>query len=177
MTDTTTGSRTGISPTPMPDGLRRRMLGAMQQASNETHEDFEQECKLKRLYPASIPDKLKATCHRHMRQAQQASLHHPYPTRIWWRAAAVACVAIAGVCGIGSSVLSALGADDAQGLAHRSVLERTGGETVKWAANGVPMRQYEVMYEDSFVLAGEDDTTLVIRVPNRTTISVKGEVI
>lgn len=177
MTDSPTETITGMKPTPLPAALRNRMLRAMEEAGQQAREDLDVECALARLQPAPLPAALRSSCHARMQQARHSTTYRPYTRRTRWRVAAVACVAIVGVFGIGTTLQGMLGGAEAQGLAHRSVLERTGGDTVQWAADGAPVREYEVMYEDSFVLSGEDDTTLVIRVPNKTIVSVKGEVI
>lgn len=177
MTDTDTVSATKLTPAPMPPDLHNRMRQAIQEAEISAKEDFEMECLLSQLQPAAVPVPLLRACQTHMQQTRRITAHCPYTQRSWWRTAAVACVVLVGILGPGSSLLGFLEKTEAQGLAHRSVLERTGGETIQWSADGAPMREYEVMYEDSFILSGEDDTTLVIRVPNKTTISVQGELI
>lgn len=177
MTDSPTDSITGLMPTPLPANLRDRMLHAMEEAGQEAREDLDVECMLVRLKPRPLPNALRNNCLARMQQAQRSAVYRPYSRHSWGRMAAVACVALMGVFGIATTLQGMLGGAEAQGLARRSVLERTGGETVHWAADGNPVREYEVMYEDSFVLSGEDDTTLVIRVPNKTIVSVKGEVI
>ena len=168
---------TSMKPTPLPAALRMRMLRAMEEAGQETRDELDMECTLARLQPAPLPAALRSSCHTRMRHAQQSSVYRPYTRLSWWRMTAVASVIIMGVVGMGASIHGMMGGDAAQGLARRSVLERTGGNRVQWAADGDAVLEYEVMYEDSFVLSGEDDTTLVIRVPNRTTVNVKGEVI
>lgn len=168
---------TGLKPTPLPSGLRDRMLHAMEAAGQEAREDLDVECMLARLHPASFPSALRRRSIICMQQAQRSTVYRPYGRCAWGRMAAVACVAIMGIFGIATTLQGMPGGAEAQGLARRSVLERTGGDTVQWAADGAPVREYEVMYEDSFVLSGEDDMTLVIRVPNKTIVSVKGEVI
>lgn len=177
MTDSPTDSITGLMPTPLPTNLRGRVLHAMEEAGQEAREDLDMECILVRLQPRNLPTKLRNNSLSRMRQTQYGAVHRPYSRRSWGRMAAVACVAIMGVFGIASTLQGMLGGAEAQGLARRSVLERTGGDTVQWTADGAPVRKYEVMYEDSFVLSGEDDMTLVIRVPNKTIVSMKGEVI
>lgn len=177
MTDSPTTPITSTTPAPLPAALRGRLLRAMNEAEQETREELDVECVLGRLQSAPLPAALQKTCRTRIQQARLNAAVPAYSRRSWWRMAAVACVAIMGVFGIGTTVHGMLGSAEAQGLARRNVLERTGGEQVQWGADGTPVRHYEVMYEDSFVLPGEDDTTLVIRVPNKTIVSVKGEVI
>ena len=177
MTDTTTDPSTKCTPAALPAALRERVLRAMQEAGHEAREEHDLECTLARLQPAPLPAGMHARLHGQMQQARHSTGLRPYSSSVVWRKAAAACVTLLGVFGLGATVQGMLGTGEAQGLARRSVLERTGGETVQWGEDGDPVREYEVMYEDSFVLPEEDDTTLVIRVPNRTIVSVKGEVI
>ncbi len=177
MKDFPTDSITGLVPTPLPAHLRDRMLHAMEESGQDAREDLDMECMLARLQARHLPTTLRNNSLSCMRQAQRSAVHRPYSRRSWGRLAAVACVAIMGVFGIATTLQEMTGGTEAQGLARRSVLERTGGKTVQWAADGAPVLEYEVMYEDSFVLSGGDNTTLVIRVPNKTIVSEKGEVI
>lgn len=177
MKDSSTDTFTGIEPAPLPAPLRNRMLCAMIAAEQDTREDLDVECTLARLQPAPLPELFQKRCHTRMQQTQRSTHLRPYTHHSWWRMATVASIAIFGILGISITVHDTLGGAESQGLARRSVLERKGGDTVQWGEDGMPIRRYEVMYEDSFVLSGEDDTTLVIRVPNKTIVSVKGEVI
>ncbi len=177
MTDSPTDSITGLMPTPLPAGLRDRMLHAMEEAGQETREDLDMECLLARMQPTPLPTEVQMRSTTHMQKAQSSTNYRPYSKRKIWRISAAAGILMLGIWGVSTSLQSISGAEEPQGLVRRSVLERTGGDTVQWESNDTPMFQYDVMYEDSFVLTGEDDTTLVIRVPNRTTVSVRGEVI
>ncbi len=177
MTDSDTATATKLAPAPLATELRERMLRAMQETETEVTEDLEMECRLAQLQPAPLPAALYERYTRQMQTAQRSTAHRPYSSRLVWRMAATAGVILLGVCGVSTTLQSIQGEDAAQGLVRRSVLARSEGNTIQWEGNDTALRQYEVMYEDSFVLTGDDDTTLVIRVPNRTTVSVWGEVI
>ena len=69
---------------------------------------------------------------------------------------------------------NAVAEGDNQGLVSRNVIDARGTSRVEWRHGQAPVRHYEVVYEDAFVLDA-DDTTTVIRVPNRTDVEVEEE--
>lgn len=173
MTDDTPISST--APAALSAALRGRLLSAMNAEARQSREERETECLLALLSPAPLSvtfrARLSGLLRRTARSVKPAPAVYRRPLFRWAVAAAMVllCVPVS---------MSLFGTAAAQpGLASRSVLERTGGDDIIWQENGDPVRRYDVVYEDSLILPGEDDTTLVIRVPNRTTVHVKGEVI
>ena len=105
-------------------------------------------------------------------EAQQ-SRQTPRCRSYWWRgSAAAAAVALF----VGGGVLmmpgSAVAEGNDQGLVSRNVIQSSRTNRVEWRHGEAPVRHYQVIYEDAFVLDA-DDTTTVIRVPNTTEVEVE----
>ena len=165
------------APAALPEGLRKRLLGAMQEASAREAQDAHTEELLRRLSPAPLPTALSARLAWSLgaaaREAQD-SRRSPHRRYAWLRAAAAAAIALLAVGGPLSMALLPASAGNASGLMSRCVLESRSSERVQWQ-DGAPLRAYEVTYEDSFVMDAEEDVTVVVRVPNRATVRVEEE--
>ncbi|MGN0835906.1 MAG: hypothetical protein ACI4OS_00545 [Akkermansia sp.] len=164
------------APAPLPEGLRMRLLEAMQDVSAREAEDARTEALLRRLSPAPLPTALSgrlAWClgavAREARDARRAARRRYVLPR-----AAAAVAALLAVGGPLTMALLPASAGNASGLMSRCVLESRGSERVQWQ-DGAPLRAYEVTYEDSFVMDAEEDVTVVVRVPNRATVRVEEE--
>lgn len=164
---------------PLPDALAGRFLAAMQAASAEETELRRTEAALRRLAPAEMPLHLMGQMGMGMYvAAAQARGGRSTAGRPWLRrcaaaAAALVCCAAGGLAFHGTAVADAA----PQGLVSRSVILSRGGESVQWNADSTPVRSYEVTYEDTFVLDGDNGMTVTVRVPNRTTVTVPAEML
>lgn len=164
---------TGTTPAALPPGLRNRLLAAMQQASDEECECREMEQLLRRLKPAAMPARLAGQLGVQMYvEAQQNKQRRGY----WWRGGTAAAAAAVVLCAAGISLLmpgtAVAEADANQGLVSRNIIDARTNGRVEWRRGEAPVRHYEVIYEDAFVLDAEDVTT-VIRVPNTTQVEVE----
>ena len=162
-------------PAAMPAALQSRLLAAMQQAADEEHECREVEQLLRRLSPAPMPARLVGQLGVQMYvEAQQTTRRGR--RRAYWGRGGAAAAALA-LCCTGLALLvpgNAVAESDNQGLVSRNVIDARSTGRVEWRHGEVPVRHYEVVYEDAFVLEAEDTTT-VIRVPNRTEVEVEEE--
>lgn len=160
-------------PAAMPAALQSRLLAAMQQAADEEHECREVEQLLRRLSPAPMPARLVGQLGVQMYvEAQQTTRRGR--RRAYWGRGGAAAAALA-LCCTGLALLvpgNAVAESDNQGLVSRNVIDARSTGRVEWRHGEVPVRHYEVVYEDAFVLEAEDTTT-VIRVPNRTEVEVE----
>ena len=165
------------APAALPEGLRTRLLGAMQGASAREAQNSRTEELLRRLSPAPLPPALSARLAWSLgvaaREAQD-SRRSPQRRYARLRVAAAAAIALLAVGGPLTLALLPASAGSASGLMSRCVLELRGSERVQWQ-DGAPMRAYEVTYEDAFVMDAEEDVTVVVRVPNRATVRVEEE--
>ena len=160
-------------PAAMPAALQSRLLAAMQQAADEEHECREVEQLLHRLSPAPMPARLVGQLGVQMYVEAQQTTHRSRRRAYWGRGGAAA--AALALCCTGLALLvpgNAVAESDNQGLVSRNVIDARGTGRVEWRHGEVPVRHYEVVYEDAFVLEAEDTTT-VIRVPNRTEVEVE----
>lgn len=177
MTSMTEEKLNTTAPAALPEGLRMRLLEAMQGASARGVEDARTEALLRRLSPAPLPTALSGRLAWSLgtaaREAQDAR-RSPRRRYARLRAAAAAAIALMAVGGPLSMALLPASAGNASGLMSRCVLESRGCERVQWQ-DGAPLRAYEVTYEDSFVMDAEEDVTVVVRVPNRATVRVEEE--
>lgn len=163
---------TGTTPAALPPELRNRLLAAMQQASDEEQECREMEQLLRRLKPAGMPVRLAGQLGVQMYvESQQNKQRRGY----WWRGGAAAAAALV-LCATGVSLLmsgtAVAEADANQGLVSRNIIDARTNGRVEWRRGGAPVRHYEVIYEDAFVLDAEEGAT-VIRVPNTTRVEVE----
>ena len=163
----------GTSPAALPPALEQRLLAAMQQAHDEELECREMENLLRRFRPAAMPARLVGQLGVQMYVESQQKRFTG--TRRYWMkgsAAAVAAVALAAVCLPLVFSGSAVAEDENQGLVGRNIIESRSTNRVEWRRGEAPVRHYQVIYEDSFVLDSEGTTT-VIRVPNTTEVEVE----
>ena len=171
---------TQLDATPMPSGLKTRLLEAMNAASAEETEIRKMEDKLRRLTPVPMPARLERNLNVSMCLQAAEDRRRPFYRR-WsnrWGAAAAAlalCAAGGGLFFSGNAVADT----PARGLVSRNIIEaRCLDNGVRWEADGVPTRSYEVVYEDAFVLeSAGDEATIVVRVPNRTCVEIEEEVL
>lgn len=165
------------TPAALPAELQARLLGAMQQASSEERECREMEQLLRRLRPADVPARLVGRLGVQMYVEAQQSRQSATRRRSYrWRGSAAAAAALALMVGGGALLLpgSAVAEGDDQGLMSRNIINSRCTNKVEWRRGEAPVRHYEVIYEDAFVL-DTDDTTTVIRVPNTTEVEVEEE--
>ncbi len=163
-------------PAAMPAALQSRLLAAMQQAADEERECREVEQLLRRLNPAPMPARLVGKLGVQMYVEAQQSACQGRRRGYWWRGGAAAAAALV-LCCTGLALLvpgNAVAESDNQGLVSRNVIDARSTGRVEWRHGQAPVRHYEVIYEDAFVLEAEDTTT-VIRVPNRTEVEVEEE--
>lgn len=159
------------TPAELPEALQKRLLAAMQQASDEEQECRETEQLLRRLRPAEMPARLVGQLGVQMYVEARQSRS---PRRRYWLqgSAAAAVLALFATGGMLMMPGSAVAENENQGLMSRNVIEAKDTRKVEWRRGEAPVRHYEVIYEDAFVLdAG--DTTTVIRVPNTTKVEVE----
>lgn len=162
-------------PAAMPAALQSRLLAAMQQAADEEHENREVEQMLRRLKPAAMPARLvgQLGVQMYVEAQQVASAPRRYA---WWRSGAVAGIAAALMVVVGIPMLipgNAVAEADRQGLVSRNVIDARGAGRVEWRLGAAPVRRYEVIYEDVFVLEDDEDTTTIIQVPSRTEVEIE----
>ena len=166
-------------PAAMPAGLQSRLLAAMQQAADEEHECREVEQLLRRLKPAAMPARLVGQLGVQMYvEAQQQQVGVASRRYGWWRGGAVAGIAAALMAAVGIPLLvpgNAVAEADGQGLVSRNVIDARGAGRVEWRHGAAPVRRYEVIYEDTFMLEDDGDTTTIIQVPNRTEVEIEEE--
>lgn len=163
-----------VKAAPLSEPLRNRLLAAMQGASAEEAALRCTEERLRRLSPAAMPMRMMgqlgmnmyvAAAKRRVRVPGFNWLHHS-------AAAVLVCCAIAGFALYGNAVAD----QDPQGLVTRGVLNTQENETVTWNEDSTPMRSYEVIYEDYFVME-DSDTTVTVRVPNTTQVTIPAEIL
>lgn len=161
------------TPAPLPEALQKRLLAAMNQAAGEEQVCREVEQMLRRFRPADLPVRLAGQLGVQMYvEAQQAK--KPSCRRYWLRGGAAAAAALVLFAAGGAMLVpgSAVAENENQGLVSRNIIESRSTGKVEWRRGEAPVRHYQVIYEDAFVLdAG--DTTTVIRVPNRTEVEVE----
>lgn len=164
------------APAALPAELQSRLLGAMQQASAEERECREMEQLLRRLRPAGVPTRLAGKLGVQMYVEAQQSRGSARRRGYWWRGGAAAAAVLVLMLGSGALFMpgSAVAEGNDQGLMSRNVINSRGIDKVEWRRGEAPVRHYEVIYEDAFVLDA-DDTTTVIRVPNTTEVEVEEE--
>lgn len=164
------------TPSALPAELQARLLGAMQQASDEERECREMEQLLRRLRPADLPSRLAGHLGVQMYVEAQQSRSTGRRRSYWWRGSAAAAAAVALLVGGGALLMpgSAVAEGNDQGLVSRNIIHSAGTNRVEWRRGEAPVRHYQVIYEDAFVLDA-DDTTTVIRVPNTTEVEVEEE--
>ncbi len=179
MTDDTRWNASVLPAAPLSAPLRARLQQAMRHAQEGGQEEEEFEKKLSgQLAPAPLALPLRLRLAGRLKEATAPFRRESGSTRFRWKragaiAASVLLFAVGGALFFSESHREA----DVAAYTSRSVIETQGSATLQWQDGLIPVQRYEVTYEDSFVLPGDDDTTLVIRVPNRTTISVREDII
>ena len=160
---------------PLPEALRNRLLEAMQEASAEEAAVRATEECLRRLSPAPMPLSMMGRLGMGMYVAA-AGKRQGSPGGLRWfhhtAAALLVGCAVAGFALYGTAVAD----PEPQGLVTRGVLDTHENERVTWNADSTPMRSYEVIYEDFFVME-DGDTTVTVRVPHSTRITVPADVL
>ncbi len=163
-----------MTPSALRPELAARFLAAMQHAAADDGVE-ELEARLRRLSPAPLGQEHS----RNWLAAMQAApvVHHG---SAWYRfsrwSAAAALFFLCSVAGL-LMVNSRASATVPTSLAYRSVLDSHAAEAVQWHEGQTPLRSCEVLYEDSFVLDGEEGSTITVRVPVRTQVMIEEEVI
>lgn len=171
----------GVTPSAMSPELRSRLLSAMQQAGAETREFVHEEALLRSLAPAPMPGAVRSRVgvRMHLNALEVRRSLRFVSARGWRRVAAAAALLALCCTGGGWVLVSDAVADTAsnQGVVSRSIIETTGGDSVRWGADAVPMHCYEVTYEDTFVMDAESDMRVMVSVPNRTEVIVPADVL
>ncbi len=167
------------SHTPMPapaalsPALSERLLAAMLEAAADPDSDDALEQRLRRLRPAPLGARYEQRLLLAIGRASGGKRRSGSYVRRWAAAAAlfVACASGATLFFSGSAEAASAG------IASRSVVESKAGGAVQWQEGHTAVRHYEVLYEDSFVLDDGEESTITVRVPNRTQVLVEDEVI
>lgn len=163
-----------VGAAPLPEALRNRFLAAMQAASAEEAALRRTEEQLRRLSPAPMPLRMMGSLGMGMYVAAAGQTGRFAGYRRLHHAAAVVllCCAVAGFALYGSAVAG----PEPQGLVTRGVLDSHENETVTWNKDATPMRSYEVIYEDYFVMEDEN-TTVTVRVPNTIKVTIPADIL
>lgn len=161
------------APAPLPAALQSRLLRAMHQAADEEKECREMEHLLRRMRPAALPARLAGRLGVQMYVEAQQKKKGGY--RRYWLRGGVAAAAALVLFAAGGALLvpgSAVAESENQGLVSRNIIESRSTSKVEWRRGEAPVRHYQVIYEDAFVL-DDEGTTTVIRVPNTTEVEVE----
>lgn len=178
---TTEHNLTAATPAALPAALQARLLSAMTEAAEEERLNRETEALLHRLAPAPLPPRFtgRAGVKMCLTAVEERDKHKSatYSSRLMWhRFAAAASLMLFAVGSAGVLVVSNASADTTQGLVSRSVLDTRAEENVEWQ-DGAPVRSYTVTYEDEFVMDADEGMTVLVRVPNRTTVQVEEDLL
>lgn len=160
-------------PAPLPETLQSRLLTAMFQAAGEEKECREMEQLLRRMSPSALPARLAGRLGVQMYVEALQKRRGGY-RRYLLKGGAAAAAALVLMAGVVSLLVpgSAVAKNESQGLVSRNIIESRSTNKVEWRRGEAPVRHYQVIYEDAFVLDSEDVTT-VIRVPNTTQVEVE----
>ncbi len=155
--------------------LAERFLAAMQAASAEEGRNG-LEYRLRNLRPAPVGEERSRTWLTSM-QGIAASRFSLAAWRRFSRWGAAAALFV--LCSSVSLLLvgGGIAADEPSSLVCRSVIDSREEEAVQWQEGQVALLPCEVLYEDSFVLDGDDDCTITVRVPVRSRVLLEEEVI
>ncbi len=159
------------APAPLQPALQNRLLKAMRQAADEEKECREVELLLRRLRPAALPARLTGRLGVQMYVESQQRRRGGY-RRYWLRGGVAAALLLFATGGALLVPGSAVAENENQGLVSRNIIESRSTGKVEWRRGEAPVRHYQVIYEDAFVLES-DDVTTVIRVPNTTQVEVE----
>ncbi len=167
---------TATTPAALRPELAARFLSAMRAAAEQEGEG-ELERRLRRLSPAPLAEAHEAAWLAHM---QRAAAPRRVSRRAWavlyrWGSAA----ALVALCASGGFLMmnGSAAANEPAGLACRSLQEAHWGDTVQWSEGQGALRPCDVLYEDSFILDGDEGSTITVRVPVRTRVMVEEDVI
>lgn len=168
------------APAPLGAALRDRLLAAMNGAADEERAERRIEAMLQRLSPAPLPARLAGQLGAQMcYRAVEERGYRPQPAyrRLPWAhyAAAASLALLLGAGGF-SLFLGNATADTKEGMMSRIVIESRSEDDVQWK-DDEPLRSYEVIYEDNFVMDADDDMKVMVRVPNRATVRVPEEML
>ncbi len=155
--------------------LAGRFLSAMQAASAEERSD-ELERRLRRLTPAPVGEQRSRAWLAGMQGAASSRASRSAWRRLYrWGAAA----ALFALCTWGSVLMLNGGVweDAPSSLVCRSVIDSCEDEAVQWQDGQLAFLPCDVLYEDSFILDGDDDCTITVRVPVRSRVMLEEEVI
>lgn len=162
------------TPAPLPAALQNRLLAAMNQAADEERECREVEQLLRRLRPSALTARMAGQLGVQM-YVEASRGKRPARRSYWLRGSAAVAAALL-VSGVGGVALmlpgSAVAENENQGLVSRNIIESRSTNRVEWRRGEAPVRHYQVIYEDAFVL-DDEGTTTVIRVPNTTEVEVE----
>lgn len=165
-------------PAAITPALHNKLLAAMMSTKADVAQDAAVEATLRRLSPSPLTAPQLARLDASVYDAQQLS-RSPY-SRSWlgrafghWQKLAALLVLFCICAGFTASYYVFDEDDSASlGLATRRVFTSKAVREIKW--DGVQSKsEFEVLYEDSFVYSGDDDTTIIVTVPNRTTVSLE----
>ncbi len=165
------------TPAPLPEALRDRLLKAMLQAEEEEEKKCrEMEQLLRRMRPAALPARLAGHLgvQMYVEAQQQQTMRH---RRNWLCGGAAAVAAALALVAVAGSLLvpgNAVAEDEQTSLKSRNVIEVRGLDKLEWRSGGVPVRHFQVIYEDAVLLESADGNT-VIQVPNTTQVEVEEE--
>ncbi len=169
-----------ISATALPAELNSRLAAAMTAASNEVRSTIQIEQLLKRFSPATMSLSTQIRNQQAIKQARskKASRHAFFPRNWTTGLAALLCVSILSTAIISMSQFKdgTTSAAFENSLVSRNVIESKPVQDLQWKHGESPQRSYEVLYEDSFVIKN-DNTTIIITVPNKTRVSIEESVL
>ncbi len=168
-----------VSPASLPPGLSGRFLTAMLAASRQPESEDELTRRLRRLKPARLGAQRESRLHRVLETRQLQPVHL---LRYGWQhlcrwAGAAAVLALLGTAAVLMIPGNAAASVELSGYAGRSIIFSEAGDEVQWQDGQVPLRSYDVTYEDALIIEGEDNMSIEVRVPNRTTVMIEDEVI
>lgn len=167
-----------LSPSALPAALRERLLSSMQQAAEDCRGEAQLEQLLRQKFsPAPMPPRMEGRLGVQM-YLQAVEEHRKWYSFLLHRTGAAAAALV--IC-VGATLAfygsHAMAGAEGQGQVSRSVLDTYGDEDIRWEQNGVPVRRCDVLYEDTFVMEDEGGMTIMVRVPNRRTITIEEEVL
>ena len=168
----------GMTPAPLNPALKARLLGAMQAAGAEVREFRREEALLSRLRPAPLDlgflDRTGLRMYLAATEIRRARMQ----VRPYWHKVTAAAVLVMSCClGVGLTLKNDAAADTAQAVTSRSIIETSGGDSIRWDADAIPVQCVEVIYEDTFVLDAAEDMKVMVTVPNRTQVTVTADLL
>lgn len=170
--------RKTMRPASLPGELRTRLLAAMRRESCRTDDWSADERILRRLHPVPVPKSTAAA----VRSDMYRETARCYRRRVAWAAyrmlggaAAVLLLCVAGWAMMNAGESPAV--SSGVGLVARSVVDARVSDTVRWTEDDQPVLTCDVLYEDSFVMGDVGNSTIVVRVPNRTRVEMQEDMI